>query len=114
MVDPALWTDINTISRLPMKVSAKLIADGIIFNGPCVLQGFIIKTDGTNDLLAEFYDDNPGDWKGGLEIPGSNLSGGLMFPQNPIRIATHLRVDITGTVGTGWVTAYYNNYDPQG
>lgn len=114
MADPALWTDMRSIAKLPMKPSAKLTTSQEIFGGPCVFQGFVIKTSGSDDLLAEFFDDNPGTFKGGLWIPGSNNSGGLMHPQNPIRIVTSLRVEITGTVGSGYVVAYYNNYDPEG
>ena len=101
-------------ARLPMLPSAKLTASGVVFNGVCVFQGFIIRTDGTNDLEAEFYDDavHADNWKGGMKIPGANSSGGLIHPGNPIRIHTLLRVVITGTVGDGWVTVYYNPYDP--
>lgn len=97
------------VSRLPM-VPSKHIVSEEVFGGPCVLQGFTIRTNGSDDLEAELYDDAA--WKGGLWIPGSNNSGGLMHPQNPIRIVTSLDLVISGTIGGGWITVYYNPYDP--
>jgi len=106
------YTKIDDAKDLPL-IPLKMTASGIVFNGPCVLRGFKIFTDKTNPLRAEFYDDTVADpnWLDGLEIVGSDLSGGNWAP-GIIRVRTLLRLVITGTIGTGYVGVFYNDYDP--
>ena len=96
----------NDLPLIPVKITAS----GIVFEGPCVFKGFVIMTDETNNLKAEFYDDTVADvnLRGALNIVGSDLSGGK-FPPGIVRIKTLLRVVIT-TAGGGYVLAYYNDY----
>lgn len=102
-------TQIREAYDLPLVPSKHTVSE-IVYNGRCILKGFTIKTDGTNNLEAELFDGNPGIHVGFAAVVGSDLFGGLMHG-GFIRISDHLRVVITGTVGTGFVTIYFNNYE---
>ena len=88
----------------------KLTSSGIVANRPCVLNGFLIGVDGTNDPTITLYDDN--DNADGNEVVPTNtydssLLGlnGAMFIEG-VRCNRGLYCEITCS-GTVEITVYY-------
>lgn len=44
-----------TTSRVPSQKPANFTASGLVHSGPCIFQGFILGTDGTNDPAITIY-----------------------------------------------------------
>jgi len=95
--------------RVPlMKSSGSKTSDAQIFTGDCVLRGFLISTDGTNDVTIDLYDNTSAS---GTElcptftVLGANLYGGCMSLDVSCRTGIYL--DIT-TTGTADVVVYYH------
>lgn len=90
----------------------KLTASGIISNGACVVHGFLIGADGTNDPTITLYDNTSAT---GNEVVPTNtydasLLGinGVIFGEPGIRCETGLYCEITvGGGGAVEVTVYY-------
>ena len=104
----------NTLAHqanvLPLIPSKHTVSE-IVFDGACILKGHTVKTNESDNLAVELFDGNPGVHVGFSAVVGSDLFGGLMLGDGFIRIKTHLRIVITGTVGSGFATVYFNNYN---
>lgn len=49
-----------TTSRVPSQIPNTFTASGLVHAGPCIFQGFVIGTDGTNDPSITIYNNIAG------------------------------------------------------
>ncbi len=102
---------IEQAAHLPLIPSKHIISE-VVFTGPCILKGFTVKTDGTNNLEAELFDGaDTARPLGFVGVVGSDLNGGIMFGSDFIRVFTSIRLVLAGIVGTGFCMVYFNDYD---
>jgi hypothetical protein len=90
----------------------KITASGIVVNRKCILDGFLVGMDGSNDPTITLYDDNSA--ATGNEVVPTNTYdssalgvNGVMFSNDGVRCEKGLYCEITIGGGAVEVTVFY-------
>jgi hypothetical protein len=98
-VGSPFWELKHFFGAFPCEASGEISASELVYDGPCLLVGIVVNTDGVNDALGVVYDNSAASGKvvGRWRVKADENHGGCMHGLSPVKMENGIYVALSGT-----------------